>query len=272
MPIFFLGVGAQKSGTSWLSHYFKGHPEILMSPIKEMHFFGNRKSPNLKRFKRQLAFQEVQTAFTGNANKTRINHLNNRISVHGDIERYKDYFSKMLKTEKAYGEISPAYAFLDKNELTAIYDNFPNCRIIFLMRNPVDRAWSQMRFSHIDDTLETLHEKALQRMSEQAYVLRSDYKRTVENLVSVFPRDQIHFAFFEHLFNQDAVNKICDFLEVRHEAADLITKRNAAYAHPLDVKLRHEMKKILKPQYAFVDAYFKSEIPTCWQDDLRAIG
>jgi hypothetical protein len=39
---FLLGVGAQKAGTSWLYRYLKSHPEIFMSPIKEMHFFGTR--------------------------------------------------------------------------------------------------------------------------------------------------------------------------------------------------------------------------------------
>jgi len=53
---FFLGIGAQKSGTSWLSNYFKSHPEILMSPIKEMTFFGNREQQNPGRFKKHPAF------------------------------------------------------------------------------------------------------------------------------------------------------------------------------------------------------------------------
>ncbi|MDB4558748.1 sulfotransferase [Amylibacter sp.] len=40
----FLGVGAQKSGTTWLSNYLAGHPEVYMSALKEMHFWGNRTS------------------------------------------------------------------------------------------------------------------------------------------------------------------------------------------------------------------------------------
>ena len=39
MPQFFLGIGAQKAGTTWLGVYFARHPEVYFSPIKELHFF-----------------------------------------------------------------------------------------------------------------------------------------------------------------------------------------------------------------------------------------
>ena len=35
----FLGIGAQKAGTSWLAKNLEKHPEIYMSPHKEIHFF-----------------------------------------------------------------------------------------------------------------------------------------------------------------------------------------------------------------------------------------
>ena len=269
--VFFLGIGAQKSGTSWLSTYFTTHPEILMSPIKEMCFFCNRKAPNLKRFERQLAFQDVKTAFTGRENKNRVNLLNSRISVQGDIEHYKRFFRDLVKTEKAYGEISPSYAFMDKSEFVEIHKNFPECRIIFLLRNPVDRVWSQMRFSHTKDTPSELLENALCRIFEPAYALRSDYRLTIERLISVFPRDQIHFEFFEHLFTQNAVDTLCDFLGVCHKKATISQKRNAAFHAELPPKLRREMARILKPQYDFANAFFNSNIPSNWGDDLKSI-
>lgn len=270
-PVFFLGVGAQKSGTSWLSTYFKSHPEILMSPIKEMTFFGNRKKPNLKRFERQLAFQDVVKTFTGQENTRRVDLLNRRLKVKGDIKEYKNYFRNLVTTEKAYGEISPSYAFLDTSEFAEIHKQFPKGRIIFLMRNPVDRAWSQMRFSHTKDSPTELRENARHRLTETAHTKRSNYKLTIENLASVFPRSQIHFEFFERLFTQDAVNGICEFLDVAHRKAELGQKRNVAAKIELPPELRRDMVKILKPQYEFVEAFFDGNIPDMWLDDLNAI-
>ena len=39
---FFVGLGAQKTGTSWLWEYLQSHPEVGASPIKEMHFFDSK--------------------------------------------------------------------------------------------------------------------------------------------------------------------------------------------------------------------------------------
>ncbi|MFK5997033.1 MAG: sulfotransferase [Rhodobacterales bacterium] len=268
---FYLGIGAQKSGTSWLSNYFKSHPEILMSPIKEMAFFGNRERPNLNRFKEQLAFEDVLTAFTGRHNKKRRKHLNSRLDVQGDIENYKQFFQHLLKNEKAYGEITPGYAFLHKTEFHQILDHFPAVRIIFLMRNPVDRAWSQMRFSNTKNTPDKLRQNAVERLSKSAYTLRSDYKSTIETITSVFPRDQIHFEFFEHLFSQKAVDGICDFLGVSHKKARLGRKLNTALKAPLPQDLRLEMIEMLIPQYLFADSFFKGDIPESWLADLYSV-
>ena len=36
---YFVGIGAAKAGTSWLADYLAGHPEVALSPIKELHYF-----------------------------------------------------------------------------------------------------------------------------------------------------------------------------------------------------------------------------------------
>ena len=38
----FIGIGAQKAGTTWLSHNLQRHPEIWMPGIKELHYFNER--------------------------------------------------------------------------------------------------------------------------------------------------------------------------------------------------------------------------------------
>lgn len=36
---FIIGIGAQRSGTTWISRYLDKHPEVAFSPIKELHVF-----------------------------------------------------------------------------------------------------------------------------------------------------------------------------------------------------------------------------------------
>ncbi|HHS89575.1 MAG TPA: sulfotransferase family protein, partial [Rhodobacteraceae bacterium] len=38
-PTIFFGVGAAKSGTSWLYRYLEGHPETHLRSVKELHYF-----------------------------------------------------------------------------------------------------------------------------------------------------------------------------------------------------------------------------------------
>ena len=36
---FFVCIGAQKAGTTWLARILSSHPELFMSPVKELHYF-----------------------------------------------------------------------------------------------------------------------------------------------------------------------------------------------------------------------------------------
>jgi len=44
---FFVGIGAAKSGTSWVAEYLREHPDVAMSPIKELHYFDARFCPQV---------------------------------------------------------------------------------------------------------------------------------------------------------------------------------------------------------------------------------
>ena len=59
-----------------------------------------------------------------------------------DIEWYKRLFRPALG--KIAGEITPGYSFLDKNGVQTIYRNFPDVKIILLLRNPIQRDWSAL--------------------------------------------------------------------------------------------------------------------------------
>lgn len=269
---FFLGVGAAKSGTSWMYNYFKSHPEILMSPIKEMNFFGNRKNSQLTRFKEMLALKDVEAAFTGRTYRYSRKILNERITMAGDIAKYKTFFHNLITDEKAYGEITPAYAFMPKEEFEDIRDHFPDCKIIFLMRNPVDRIWSQMRFRQTDKTPSELRARALDLLTSKMYTKRGNYRQTIQNLTAVFPSQNIHFEFFEHFFTHRAINRLCGFLKVSYHAANLDTKVNESFKVELPLELRQKMVCALKPQYIFAKSFFGDDLPESWTDDFQYIS
>src|SRR5205807_2540295 len=61
----------------------------------------------------------------------------------GDVELYRDYFRFRAPWHASFfGEISPSYALIGKDGFCEIRKLFPKIRILFLMRDPIDRYYS----------------------------------------------------------------------------------------------------------------------------------
>jgi hypothetical protein len=123
MPNFLI-IGAGKSGTTSLYHYLKQHPEVYMSPVKEPKFF---------------AVEGKTLDFQGPSDQREIN----RKSI-TDIDAYRALF-RGVTNEKAIGEASPNYLYSPEAP-GRIKHYIPQARLIAILRNPVDRAYSSFWF------------------------------------------------------------------------------------------------------------------------------
>ena len=129
----FLCVGAQKAGTSWLYRQLEPHPDFWMPPVKELHYLDNlnrtkRRHPPRSNDERDACFVES------------IKDLSMR--SHIDLDRYGRLFCH--KGTLHSGDISPAYSTLSDEVIERVVDHFPNLKVVFLARDPVERAWSQL--------------------------------------------------------------------------------------------------------------------------------
>ena len=129
----FLCVGSQKGGTSWLYRQLALHPDFWMPPIKEIHYFDNlsrnkRLFPPRRRDERDVCFVESMKSLS-----TR---------PHIDLENYGRLF--MHKGSLLSGDISPGYSTLSDEIIERVVGYFRNLKVIFLARDPVERAWSQL--------------------------------------------------------------------------------------------------------------------------------
>lgn len=113
LPTFFL-VGAAKAGTTSVYDYLHQHPAIFMSRVKEPHFF---------------SWEE--TGWPTWAVKTR--------------EDYEALFDE-AGSASARGEASTWYLY-SKTAPERIHRTVPDARIIALLRNPADRAYSNWSFN-----------------------------------------------------------------------------------------------------------------------------
>lgn len=117
----FLIVGATKSGTTSLYHYLKQHREIYMSPAKEPHF--------LICHTLEFVHRGVGDGFI------------DRSLIVKDFKEYKKLFSG-VKNETRIGEASTGYLYYYETAIPQIKRILGDKRIIIILRNPIDRAYS----------------------------------------------------------------------------------------------------------------------------------
>lgn len=119
LPTFFI-IGATKSGTSSLYHYLKQHPDVFMSGVKEPHFFG---------FEPDTEVWEIRNG------KRQKNSF-----IITDYKAYQDLF-RTASPAQARGEASVMYMYLP-GSATRIKTHVPEAKLIAVLRNPVERAYS----------------------------------------------------------------------------------------------------------------------------------
>jgi hypothetical protein len=138
LPNFFI-VGAPKAGTTSLYHYLDQHPQIYMSAIKEPHYFAPEVHPaNCEpEFARAIlkGRPELQRFLAGPMVAKRHD---------GIIERWEDYPRLFANAgeARAMGEGSVCYLW-SPSAASRIAEKIPQARIIILLRDPAERAYSQ---------------------------------------------------------------------------------------------------------------------------------
>lgn len=216
MPNFLI-VGAQKSGTTSLWHYLKQHPDIFMSEIKEPLFLVspyylmlNPKDPRFKLLNNSLA-------------KT--------------LDEYFKLFSK-VNNEKAIGEASVPYLYHYDIAISHIKRYLTDCKIIIVLRNPIQRAFSAYTFLLREMDESTSFESCLaleeERMNDHWSMIHfykgaGLYYTQVKAYLAHFK--EVEIFLFEELRNNplETVKELYTFLGVDSQfIPDIQTKHNVS--------------------------------------------
>src|SRR5919112_17920 len=175
MPNFLI-IGAMKSGTTALYYYLEQHPEIYMSPVKEPNFFSSQEPANVA---------------------DTVTH----------IGTYQHLF-RGASGEKAIGEASHSYLY-EPGAAAEIRRYIPEARLIAILRNPIERAYSH--FLHmVRSGTEPLNDFAQALQEEEAvgihkgrtfqdYIGRGLYYDQLKRFFTTFSRDQVRVYLYEDL-------------------------------------------------------------------------
>ena len=116
----FLCVGGAKCGTTSLYEYLRDHPQVFLPDQKELHYFSHLDL------------------------MANMNGPGTRWALESVITSEDDYLSRFAsaRSDQILGDISPSY-LNSPRAAEAIAAKVPDARIIILLRNPVDRMFSQ---------------------------------------------------------------------------------------------------------------------------------
>lgn len=241
---FVLGVGCQKGGSSWLHAQFKNQRNFDMGFRKEYHVFDTMHIAGCehvlkKRLDKLSKLVTQKRLMTPESPRD----LLKMIDFCRDHENYYDYFDYLYqKSEETefVGDITPAYCGLSQSVLRTIRNRLQSrgftVKVIFLMRDPVERIWSQVRMQR--RAIEKGQPNHQFKRSEEEMILssfdswptefRTRYETTIRNLEAVFQEEHLFYEVYERLFRRDSICKLEQFLHTQLLDVDLDERVNAS--------------------------------------------
>ena len=178
----FIIIGAMKAATTSLYTYLKQHPNIFMTTIKEPMFFNNLD-------------QKTEYILKGKAKK--------------NIETFEEYYALFnTSKEAAKGEASPGYIYNEKCA-QLIKKHLPEVKIIAILRQPVDRAYSNFLHARRSDkepisTFEDAFNAEEDRKEKKwsplyHYKSKGLYFQQLQRYYELFSKEQIKVILFEDI-------------------------------------------------------------------------
>lgn len=121
---------------------------------------------------------------------------------------YRDHFQD-AQPDQIAGEATQTYLF-DPNIPERIASTLPDVKLIAILRDPVQRAYSEYRYAvargledlTLEEAIETEPERAAQSYPDflsKSYVQRGMYQQQLERVLEFFPRSHLHVVLLEDL-------------------------------------------------------------------------
>ena len=228
----FIIIGGQKCGTSSFYKNLVKHPQVQPCYQKETHYFD--------------------------------------VNYDKGIQWYQSFFPLSSQGNRITGEASPYYIF-HPHVPERVHQDLPEIKLIALLRNPVDRAYSHYSRRYQRGTESLSFEEAIaeeeDRISEDlmkmmedpyyygyshrkfSYLSRGRYVEQLERWLQYFPRDQLHVIKSEDFFSNpsEVFHGVEEFLGITAWEPELFGRHNVGRYDELDEEVRMQLNEYFKP-------------------------
>jgi len=266
--IDFLGIGAQKSATSWLSQNLRDHPDIWMPPRKELHYFDRSLKYISPSYLATDNYQERKKGLEKH-NVLFRKKMNNELELARQsgnrkvVDWFENYFCKDISDDwyqslfmqggnKIKGEITPSYSILGIEDIKHIKGLFPDLKLILLLRDPIERAWSQLRFliktGRFSSSIST--EEIISFIDSDFQTSRGDYLNIILRWLTIFPETHFFTGFYDEVVESPKIllTKIFRFLSLNPDKSSFLSLYKKSNVSPT-IEIPNEIKKYLISKY-----------------------
>lgn len=225
----FLSVGAMKAGTTWLYEQLRDHPEIYFTPEKEIHYFANAIGiENQLNHRNRILKLKTLLEKTAKGNPTFIAQHLDEISWYVNYAKQReisnDWYARLFEdsANKVCADFSNLYCQMGADGWDNVRKVSEQIRVIYTLRNPLDRIWSHYKF-HLkwigqeDAVLDKGFESFKELLEKPFFWNNARYGHNYRQLKGNLHEDELMVLYFDD-FRQDAdgmLNKVQGFLGVQ---------------------------------------------------------
>jgi len=194
----FLCIGAPKCGTTWLHDGLEAHPDVFVPDFKEVNFFARYEGQQLHDSEAREWFESI-------------------------FEGTEDYGAR--------GAVSPRNIehLHIENAAEGMYELLPDCRLICLFRNPVERLQSYYFEVASRKELDYTFSELVEERANEAMLETGLFTRNLKKFVEYYPTDQFQFHLLEDIKSEPETvfDKVCEFIGVDSDVRpDVLHRRS----------------------------------------------
>lgn len=267
--IDFLGIGAQKAGTTWLTKNLKTHPMIWMpSFAKELHYFDvvhlrTDKNHRLQKLKKICNGIIDNVHKSGKVNADREIYLK-KVSdpEFAFSDEWYSYIFDRAPSNMLKGEYTPLYSALNEEGIKHVKRLMPNAKLIYLIRDPIDRAMSSLR---MELEIGEKNRKQEDILSDRIFQERGNYLHNIPAWEQEFSPDRILYLPFGKIKKDplSVLREVENFLGLSHldEYHSLNDKVNRTGIKSVEIypTSKQFIEEISQAQYPFLKERFGEE-------------
>ena len=219
----FICIGAQKAGTSWLRANLQKHPQVWIPAVPELHYFDESLVPSMLPSSiaeeraadttwRNRALAELQLLLAAGDVAAAASWALHQFGNH-DNQWYRSLFG-LAPPDCLTGDVTPRYMLCGPEEIDQMHTVAPDAKLLFLLRHPAERFWSQCKMKHAAGSLAMGDAAAMEFFETPNGRPRGEYSKAILRFCNRFSPEQMLLVFHEGIRHDPAtvMHAVHDFL------------------------------------------------------------